>query len=76
MRNLIVLPALLLVAPAAQADSMAFSDQTLRAGIKIQHTTTSDHQSGPMVAGGAVGDFNNDGYPDVYILGGGQREDA
>ncbi|MBT8143215.1 MAG: CRTAC1 family protein, partial [Gammaproteobacteria bacterium] len=36
----------------------------------------SDHRAGPMSGGGAVGDFNNDGYPDLYVLGGGQRADA
>ncbi len=55
---------------------MNFSDQTLNAGLKFEHTTTSDHQSGPMIAGGAVGDFNNDGYPDVFVLGGGLRDDG
>ncbi|MEO1573833.1 MAG: CRTAC1 family protein [Pseudomonadota bacterium] len=64
------------LASGADPAPMRFTDVTLDAGFKIQHTTTIDHQSGPMVAGGAVGDFNADGYPDVFVLGGGQRPDA
>ena len=63
-------------AAAADGAAMRFTDVTLDANIKIQHTTTIDHQSGAMVGGGAVGDFNGDGYPDVFVLGGGQRPDA
>ncbi|MEM9057248.1 MAG: FG-GAP-like repeat-containing protein, partial [Pseudomonadota bacterium] len=29
-----------------------------------------------MTGGGAVGDFNGDGYPDLFVIGGGERADA
>ncbi|MEM6638377.1 MAG: CRTAC1 family protein [Pseudomonadota bacterium] len=63
-------------APALADERMSFTDVTLASGFEFEHTTTTDHQSGPMHGGGAVGDFNGDGYPDVFVLGGGQRPDA
>jgi hypothetical protein len=64
--NLLFLPV------AALAGS--FSDQTAAAGIVASHfpayaaTTT-------YAAGGTVGDFDNDGYPDIFVLTGGGGPD-
>lgn len=68
----------LLVAVLASTPGFAggFSNQTVAAGVVFQHSIPSDHRSGPMSGGGAVGDFNNDGYPDLYVLGGGLNRDA
>jgi hypothetical protein len=53
-----------------------FSDQTSAAGLTFTHAQDAVHFGNPMVAGGAVGDFNRDGWPDVVLLGGGGRPDA
>ncbi|NNF16900.1 MAG: CRTAC1 family protein [Gammaproteobacteria bacterium] len=60
----------------AQAAPLQFTDQTSAAGVTFIHSHPNDHQSGPMVAGGAVGDFNGDGFADLYIIGGGGAADA
>ena len=62
--------------PLAAAAPLHFSDQTASAGIAFTHAQASDHQAGPMSGGGAIGDFNRDGFPDVYVIGGGGRPDA
>ncbi|MFK8017669.1 MAG: FG-GAP-like repeat-containing protein [Gammaproteobacteria bacterium] len=68
--------ALLLPVSAAFAAPLTFTDQTAAAGLDFAHAFTNDHQSGPMVGGGAVGDFNGDGYPDLFVLASGGRSDA
>jgi len=60
----------------AIAAPMQFSDQTSASGLIFSHAQPVDHRSGPMVAGGAVGDFNGDGYADVFVIGGGAADDA
>ncbi|CAN0493497.1 unnamed protein product, partial [Hapterophycus canaliculatus] len=53
------------VSPQLGATDMRFSDQTQAAGLSLIHKSTINPRSGPMPAGGAVGDFNGDGYPDL-----------
>ncbi len=60
----------------ALAAPMQFTDVTDSAGIEFVHATSIDHQSGPMTGGGAAGDFNGDGYADLFVLGGGDAADA
>jgi hypothetical protein len=55
---------------------VAFSDQTDAAGLTFTHQPPPDHPSGPMPAGGSVGDFNNDDLPDLFVLGSGDGPDA
>jgi len=67
---------LCLIAGAAHGQTLAFSDRTAEAGIDASYTpieTTVPTQ--PMLAGGAVGDFNRDGWPDLIILSGGPEPD-
>ncbi len=72
MRATVVL-AIIVSAPAAAAE-LTFSDQTVAAGLGFSHGVALDHRAGPMCSGGAVGDFNGDGYPDLYIVGAGEGD--
>jgi len=58
------------------AAEVAFSDQTATAGLS--HTTDlfMDMSQRQMYCGGAVADFNRDGWPDLFLLGGGAAVDA
>jgi hypothetical protein len=47
-----------------------FSDQTVAAGVACSHTSVPTDVALVMSAGGAVGDFNNDGWQDLFVLGG------
>ncbi|HEX9793529.1 MAG TPA: CRTAC1 family protein [Planctomycetota bacterium] len=69
------LTGLVLAAPAV-AQQASFSDQTASAGLSFRHTIDPTFGGNPMISGGAVGDFNNDGWSDIFVLGGGGREDA
>ena len=66
--------AMLAVLPAGA--EVAFSNQTSAAGLS--HTTDLyfDMSQRQMYCGGAVGDFNRDGWPDIFLLGGGGRSDS
>ncbi|MEM7081785.1 MAG: CRTAC1 family protein [Pseudomonadota bacterium] len=65
------------VNPALNPPSeIRFTDVTEDAGLSFVHDNAIDHQSGPMTGGGAVGDFNDDGFADLYVIGGGDRRDA
>ncbi len=75
MRLITLLPVILCWS-VADAAPVTFSDQTAEAGVDFVHAQSLDHRSGPMAAGGAVGDFNGDGLPDLFVLGGGDRRDA
>jgi hypothetical protein len=44
---------------------LSWEDATQRAGLIMPQVVMTD----PMVGGGAVGDFNDDGWPDIYVLG-------
>jgi hypothetical protein len=73
--GLVVLAAAALAGGALSAQ-VAFSDQTAAAGLS--HTTNlfMDISQRQMFCGGAVGDFNRDGWPDIFLLGGGGAPDA
>jgi hypothetical protein len=79
-RNLIrcAAPGLLAVLLAALPASaqVVFSDQTAAAGLN--HTTDLffDMNQRLMYCGGAVADFNRDGWPDIFLLGGGGTVDT
>lgn len=61
--------------PVLVAGQAAFSDQTAAAGLSFVHQPITDHYAEPMDGGGSVGDFNNDGWPDLFVVGGGYTRD-
>lgn len=73
------IPAILILplAAGAHAQVLSFSDQTASSLIDARYETPTAGISFPqfMVAGGAVGDFDRDGDPDVFILSGGHAPD-
>ncbi len=54
----------LLVVVDATAQQLSFSNQTTAAGIA--NTQTSIAQINPILGGGVVGDFNRDGWQDIF----------
>jgi enediyne biosynthesis protein E4 len=57
---------------------LSFSNQTTAAQVNMVHSTPLDtkEDGSLMMAGGAAGDFNNDGWVDLFVIGGGLRADA
>jgi enediyne biosynthesis protein E4 len=55
---------------AARAQSPQLSDQTAAAGLTAVHTSLPGSQMSWMTSGIAAGDFNNDGWQDLFVLGG------
>jgi len=57
-----------------QAGTPAFVEHDL--GISIVNGVLEDSDGFNMHSGGTVGDFNNDGWPDLFIVGGGGTTDT
>ncbi len=54
------------------ASSLSFSDQTAGANVTFTHQTPITSGDGAlMISGGVAGDFNNDGWQDLFVIGGG-----
>lgn len=54
------------------APILNFSNVTVRAGLNVRHETSAVQRSDPerIVAGVAAGDYDNDGFIDLYVVGG------
>ncbi len=60
-----------MLATSTRAQTVHFSDQTAAAGVTCSHALDmSNFGTQSMAAGGAAGDFNNDGWQDLFVLGG------
>lgn len=58
-----------LLAIHADAQTLLFQEVAQSAGVRALHSPPLS--SSFMYGGGAAGDFNNDGWPDLFVLGGG-----
>ncbi len=54
------------------APTLTFSNVTVRAGLNVRHEIQGEQTSDPerIVAGVAAGDYDNDGFVDLYLVGG------
>ncbi len=59
-------------------DAQAFTEVTVQSGINFTHSNQANIQGEPTIiaAGGAVADYDFDGYPDFYLLGGSNQHNA
>ena len=66
-----------LVAAACHGGITAFSDQTATRGISVtqDHSVSPYPFQGDLFAGGSVGDFNGDGWMDIFVVTGGAEPD-
>lgn len=65
--------ALLLMHGSIQAGTTGFTDQTAAAGLS--DTASAITQITPILGGGTVADFNQDGWPDLYVTAGSNGPD-
>ncbi|VAW44096.1 hypothetical protein MNBD_GAMMA02-194, partial [hydrothermal vent metagenome] len=59
-------------------DAQPFTEVTVQSGINLTHSNLADQQGEPTVigGGGAVADYDFDGYPDFYLLGGSDQHNT
>lgn len=59
-------------------NAQPFIEITAQSGINLSHSNHAQRQGEPTViaAGGAVADYDFDGYPDFYLLGGSNQYNA
>ncbi|MCB0207990.1 MAG: CRTAC1 family protein [Anaerolineae bacterium] len=60
------------------ANNLRFSNQTTAAHIDLTHTIALNRKDdgATMMGGAAAGDFNNDGWQDLFAIGGGLESDG
>jgi hypothetical protein len=68
------------VIPAGAAEPF-FADHAALAGIRVNQTPAVNFTLSPvnvssMLGAGAVGDFNRDGWQDIYVVNGGDGPDS
>ncbi len=56
---------------SVHAQTLSFTDVTVSSGVETWQQMPADTPMAIMVAGGASGDFNNDGWQDLFIISGG-----
>lgn len=77
MRGIVFYTAPLAVCALASAADLSFTDVTDQAGIAVHHGYLINASTGrEMGSGGAVADFNNDGWQDIFFLSGGHTHDS
>ncbi len=59
----------------APAQHFSFTDVSAEAGVDVVHTTGELPYLSFLSAGGAVADFDRDGWVDIFVLGGGGTPD-
>ena len=59
-------------------ENLHFSNQTSTANVSITHASAlhRKQEGATMMVGAAAGDFNNDGWVDLFAIGGGLQADA
>lgn len=55
---------------------LSFTNQTIGANVAITHATITKTEMDLAISGAAAGDFNRDGWQDLFVAGGGARPDA
>ena len=69
------LASLALAISVARAGTLSFVDATADAGVACSHGVLPGVLVIPMVPGAAAGDFNNDGWQDLFVITGGATPD-
>lgn len=75
--SIVIAPAVAVAAAnAVSAGTLQFTECAAQAGIAVQHATPNGVSPIPMFPGGAAGDFNRDGWQDLYVVMGGVQPDC
>ena len=55
----------------ARGQELTFTEVSESTGIIVDQAPAPGMPMGPVISGGAVGDFNNDGWQDLFVMSGG-----
>lgn len=64
------------LAATAYGQTLTLTDHTASSGVNVYQEPMIGTPFAPMVGGGAVGDFNRDGFMDIFVLAGGNAPDC